>query len=275
MNTTDITGSMCTWEDEPGAEVSEQAPAGDASEPGDPGDTNTPATESITEPEPTEPDATIDWNGELENLRTTPWYADLPEPVQAALISGLEAKYKAYEQGYQGKYQKLAASQKALEAEKAAAAAQLEEAQELRRQAQALFYADPDQPDPRIADLEERARKLEAEHQSAQEIVKRYEAQQVDALEARLQKEYVDIYDNDEALGAWVDLVKAGRSEEIAAKMVRAAYPPPPEPEPEPQPEEPPKDVLAANEGGAHTGVLPRKAETYAEVMRRHQREAG
>jgi len=65
-----------------------------------------------TEPEDMEPPEAIDWNGELEGLKSSEWFSTLDEDVRDGLLKGLENKYQNWQRGYTSKFQDISKQRK-------------------------------------------------------------------------------------------------------------------------------------------------------------------
>lgn len=57
----------------------------------------------------------VDWNGEIESLRTSDWYRSLDPKAGDPLLRGIEAKYQNYERRYKPAYETQARRQKELD----------------------------------------------------------------------------------------------------------------------------------------------------------------
>jgi uncharacterized protein YlxW (UPF0749 family) len=213
----------------------------------------------------------IDWNGELESLQGAEWLATLDEPTRAAIIEGIEAKYRNYNKGYQRKYGELAQQRRAYDAEiqqvRDESAAAMQAAQELRDEATRLWYEGGEGADPaQLQALQQRISELEAAAVERQSQLDRYEQADVDQLVERMQKELPDIYENDDALEMYVRLLESEIPDAQAITMTRAIY------QPNTPPTRPsiPASVEAAGRGDAGAGVTPKRALTFDEVMSYH-----
>ena len=71
----------------------------------------TEATETVEEAP-----AVIDWNGELDSLKSAEWLSDVDEGLRDALLRGIERKFRNFERGYTTSYQENANTRRSLDA---------------------------------------------------------------------------------------------------------------------------------------------------------------
>lgn len=59
--------------------------------------------------------AVIDWNGELDGIKESTWFAGLDETSQSGILTGLESKYRNWQRGYTKAFQDNATRRKELD----------------------------------------------------------------------------------------------------------------------------------------------------------------
>jgi hypothetical protein len=60
--------------------------------------------------------AVIDWNGELDSLKSAEWMSDVDEALRDRLLRGIERKFRNFERGYTTSYQENANTRRTLDA---------------------------------------------------------------------------------------------------------------------------------------------------------------
>ena len=255
--------------------------------------------------------AVFDWNGELESMRDSDWLKRFNEDDQAAILTGVEAKYGHWQRGYTGKYQDIAKARRQIEIQQA-------ETREQELRAQRWFHGDVDPMLSKQKELDEMKiahksalgalrREAEEAHEKAlaahgmsmQEaaeardaaILKHTETEtrlnaiekaesdaKIDHLDKWLSTEHSHIYQSDEAFQELTDLLRAKTPPEKAVKMVYALHPAPePEapPAPEPEPDAVPESMKLMNMGPETvTNTEPVDNRSYAERMDAMRKEA-
>jgi len=256
----------------------------------------------------TAPDA-IDWNGELEGLKSSEWFSTLDEDVRDGLLKGLENKYQNWQRGYTSKFQdiskqrrELADQTKRVRAEEAKVQRWLhgdvDPLHEKQREIDELQVAHKAALDMLRREFTEAHEKLENSHGSAmEEAVKAREVaeariasfeeaaaaaekqkidEEVTLLEQKLVKEAPEIYENEKAFSRYIALRHGGDTHDEAIEALLPLYrkqeaAPPPEPEPEPVPE----GMKLMNMGpDSSAATETAKIHSYDEIMEQRRKEA-
>jgi seryl-tRNA synthetase len=139
--------------------------------------------------------------------------------MRASFRGGYERKLKAYDQGYQAKFQSLATERQSLAAERQ----KLQEEYREREQAiQAMLYGDQDP----TKEWQEKLAATQAEAKTWQEKAEAHEAQQRSAMAEALitdaETDMPDVFGDDKLFNRYLDLVLAGTPVVEAKTMVRA-----------------------------------------------------
>jgi hypothetical protein len=269
------------------------------------------AEESIDAPEETVP-AVYDWNGELDALKGSDWFASLDDPVKNAVLQGLETKHNHWQRGYNDKFKEMSAGRRKLDLREKDV-----RDQEIRVQRWLNGDVDP------LAEKQKEIDELKTMHRSAmetlrnefdettrkaqeasqselQEIIKERESlrQAADArkqLEAEaaekemdaavrefdswLEETASDIKSNPEAHNALVALIMQDIDPRDAVGMVRQKWPlpqaePEPTPEPAPEPEPVPDGVDMMNMGAGSSGTETGEHRSIEDILDGMRRSA-
>lgn len=136
--------------------------------------------------------AVIDWNGELEGVKSADWYQSLDQNVRDGLLNGLETKYRNWQRGYTKAFQDNAERRKALESR-----AEEVRAQEIR--VQKWLHGDIDPLEDKQKELEQ----LKLTHAAAVEALRAEYANNTEEMKtahstelAKLQEERTKIEQN-------------------------------------------------------------------------------
>ena len=302
------------YEHEEDTDVAEVSDAGDAGDAGaidtsdvgsDTGDSVETADAADSE-EMAPPDA-LDWNGELEGLRTSEWFSTLDADVRDGLRRGLENKYQNWQRGYNSKFQEiskqrreLADQTKRIRAEEAKVQRWLhgdvdpmvekqQEIDEMRAahggaldmlrkeftEAQAkLENSHGDALTAAVKAREEAEARIAQFEEVAASAEKRQLNEKVDILEQKLVNEAPEIYEK--AFGRYIALRRGGDTHEEALEALLPIYrvqeaAPPPEPQPEPVPE----GMKLMNMGpDSSSATEPAKLHVYEDIMAQRRKEA-
>jgi hypothetical protein len=262
-----------------------------------------------TEPEDMEPPEAIDWNGELEGLKSSEWFSTLDEDVRDGLLKGLENKYQNWQRGYTSKFQDISKQRKEVSDQLQRVRAEEAKVQrwlhgdvdpmvEKQREIDELQVAHKAAMDMLRKEFADAQEKLEGSHGTAlEEAVKAREAaeeritafeeaaaakekekieEEVDLLEQKLVKEAPEIYENKKAFGRYIALRTGGDTHEEALEALLPLYrkqaaAPAPEPVPEPVPE----GMKLMNMGpDSSAAVETDKMRSYTEIMEQRRKEA-
>ena len=304
------------YEHEEDTDVAEVSDAGDAGDAGaidtsdvgsDTGDSVETADAADSE-EMAPPDA-LDWNGELEGLRTSEWFSTLDADVRDGLRRGLENKYQNWQRGYNSKFQEiskqrreLADQTKRIRAEEAKVQRWLhgdvDPMVEKQQEIDEMRAAHGGALDMLRKEFTEAQAKLENSHGDAltaavkaretaeariaqfEEVAasaeKRQLNEKVDILEQKLVNEAPEIYENEKAFGRYIALRRGGDTHEEALEALLPIYrvqeaAPPPEPQPEPVPE----GMKLMNMGpDSSSATEPAKLHVYEDIMAQRRKEA-
>ena len=239
--------------------------------------------------------ASPEWNGEVEAIKTQPWWEQVPAAARGSIESGLRTVRKGWQSAYdKHRMEKIAP----LEQSVAELTKQLEAAQNQRTLFSDLL-AEDEQNGPLVKQIEGLTASLVASQKERDDYKAQVEAFSVERTETATvdymrghETKYPDIYGDFEvvedgtAKGAYVRFVKLlddGVDEEEAAAMVRAllARKNPQAPAPAPAPvaapgAAPPRTVVlppsVANmqrSGPTASSTSRERTETFEEVKRR------
>lgn len=304
-------------EDTDVVEVSEggDAEAVDTSDVGSDSDvSNSDAGEAVeaadaTEPEDMEPPKAIDWNGELEGLKSSEWFSTLDEDVRDGLLKGLENKYQNWQRGYTSKFQDISKQRKEVAEQVQRVRAEEAKVQrwlhgdvdpmvEKQREIDELQVAHKAALDMLRKEFTDAQEKLEGSHGSAlDEAIKAREAaeeritafeeaaaaeekkrieEEVDLLEQKLVKEAPEIYEDKKAFNRYIALRGGGDTHEEAIEALLPLYrKQEAAAEPDPEPEPVPEGMKLMNMGPDSSAAAEAdKTRTYDDIMEKMRKDA-
>jgi hypothetical protein len=225
-----------------------------------------------------------EWNGELESIKSQPWWSTLPEQARATVENGLKSKYGNWQRGYQSKFEEFKKGQQSWQQEKSELQKSLDAAKDNGEWLQRLLGSDDSTAElnEKISSLtkalEEKDGSLSSLQRERDEWQNRYlsyeeqvVAKEAEVFDAKFKADFPDIYEDykvDEAgneSGAFANflkLIEAGYDSDTAAKMTRAIMPQKPQP-PGPRKVEPPPSVRASKAPG--DGPNPTSTRTAKE----------
>jgi hypothetical protein len=225
-----------------------------------------------------------EWNGELESIKSQPWWSTLPEQARATVENGLKSKYGNWQRGYQSKFDEFKKGQQSWQQEKSELQKSLESAKDNGEWLQRLLGSDDstaelnDKISSLTKALEEKdgsLSSLQRERDEWQNKFLSYEeqvvAKEAEAFDAKFKADFPDIYEDysvDEggnesgAFAHFLRLLESGFDSDTAAKMTRAVMPQKPQP-PGPRKVEPPPSVRASKAPG--DGPSPTNTRTAKE----------
>lgn len=228
--------------------------------------------------------ASSEWNGELDSLKTQPWWSTLPEQARATVENGLKSKYGNWQRGYQSKFEEFKKGQQSWQQEKAELQKSLESAKDNGEWLQRLLGSDDSMAElnEKISSLTKALEEkdgslssLQRERDEWQNKFLSYEeqvvAKEAEAFDAKFKADFPDIYEDysvDEggnesgAFAHFLRLLESGFDSDTAAKMTRAVMPQKPQP-PGPRKVEPPPSVRASKAPG--DGPNPTSTRTSKE----------
>lgn len=228
--------------------------------------------------------ASSEWNGELDSLKTQPWWSTLPEQARATVENGLKSKYGNWQRGYQSKFEEFKKGQQSWQQEKAELQKSLESAKDNGEWLQRLLGSDDSMAElnEKISSLTKALEEkdgslssLQRERDEWQNKFLSYEeqvvAKEAEAFDAKFKADFPDIYEDysvDEggnesgAFAHFLRLLESGFDSDTAAKMTRAVMPQKPQP-PGPRKVEPPPSVRASKAPG--DGPSPTNTRTAKE----------
>ncbi len=241
------------------------------------------------------------WNLDASPIDQEPWWADLSDDARARVRSGIDGKIKAYAKGFTTKTTALAEERKRLQeevarerkstlqmlygeldpvAEKDRELTTLrEEMEKTRAEMESLTGKAKEEARAEYAEqlreLEELRGKAQTWEQQRQEQEARAWKEKEDAFLADLEKNAPDIFEDTDAYADYCTLIAAGRTPEVAIRMVRASLPEAPPVPPEPTPEEvPPTMRMMGSGGGGNLDVAHANRDPLSEVFRREMAKA-
>jgi len=272
------------------SEVVQDTVAQEASSPSETGSGDaSPAASTTTGGE----DAASAWNGELESLKSQPWWASLPENVRSSVEGGLKSKHATWQRGYQTKFEEFKKGQQSWQQEKAALEKSVAEAKDHSAWVERLLGSDDSASElnakieslsKALSEKDSTLSALERERDEWKTRLVTYE-EQVAAKEAeyfdnKFKTDYPDIYNDysvDEngtesgAFSHFLKLIESGFDSDAAAKMTRAIMPPPVQ-APGPRKVEPPPSIRAQTAPGTRpnpsTTQSSREFTSYDEAIR-------
>jgi hypothetical protein len=243
-----------------GGDVSPQQGAASAAEPA--AGLASPAAATSTEAAPSA--SSFDWNGELESLGKTDWWAKVPNDLRTSIESGLKAKYGNWQRGYQSKFDEFKKGQQTWEQERDQMRSEMEKVKQNRDWFEKMLSADDTTAEMqgKLAELEKSLQEREA---GINDWKGRYEALETEIANReaeteleKLKSNYPDIYEDyreDEngaptgAFAEYLKLLENGYDTDRAARMVRAVMPQAPQP-PGPRSVEVPPSVRLSQPAG-------------------------
>jgi len=258
----------------------------------------------VTTPE--EPPSPFEWSGEIDNLKSSEWFAGLDDRVQRTLLNGVEDKYKNWQRGYTKSFQENSDRRKTLDARE-------QEIRDQEARVQKWLYGDVDPLKEKQAEID----RMKSDRESAIKALREeYDAnvakinethgteksdfmdkiqgferaeverkaqlaaaektaheQAVVNLEKELNEKAPDVMKNDAAFFAFANIVKVGFSVDDALTMTRAKFPAPEKAAP-PKPEEPPASVKLMNMDNGAGGTVSGDSRSYEEMMEKMRRDA-
>lgn len=262
-----------------------------------------------TDSEDMAPPEAIDWNGELEGLKSSEWFSTLDEDVRDGLLKGLENKYQNWQRGYTSKFQDISKQRKEVSDQLQRVRAEEAKVQrwlhgdvdpmiEKQREIDELQVAHKAALDMLRKEFTDAQEKLEGSHGSAlEEAIKAREAaetritefeevaaaaekqqieEEVTLLEQKLVKEAPEIYEDEKAFGRYIALRHGGDTHEEALEALLPLYrkqeaAPAPDPEPEPVPE----GMKLMNMGPDSSAAAESdKVRSYEDIMEQRRKEA-
>lgn len=222
-----------------------------------------PAAATGTEAAPSASTGT-EWNGELESLTKSDWWAKVPNDLRSSIESGLKSKYSNWQRGYQNKFDEFKKGQQTWEQERAQFQSEMDKVKANRDWFEKLLNAD-DSTNEMQSKLSELQRSLDEREAGVKDWQGRYESLQMEIANReaeteleKLKSNYPDIYNdyNEDESGAptgafaeYLKLLENGYDTDRAAKMVRAVMPQAPQP-PGPRTVEVPASVRLAQPAG-------------------------
>lgn len=287
-------------------------------------DTSTEAIEATAEPvevtetveasstEDAEVESVIDWNGEIDALKSANWFENLEPKLQNALLEGLDNKYKNWQRGYTDKFQEMGVRRKALDAKEADIRQQeqrvqqwlhgdidpLQEKQKEIDELKTMHRAAIDTLKGEFADATEKAQnssKAELqesiqERESLRQRIEQFESQAKAAEEAEVNQAIEEfdtwvktsspeVHSNDDAFKLLCELCAARVEPAEALDMVNfkfklGEYAPKEEVAPEPEPEVVPQSIDMMNMGTNASGTKTAESRDFTSIMRNLRNQA-
>jgi hypothetical protein len=297
-------------------DVSDAAPVETAAEPveaAEPVDTaeSVEAVEAAPEAE-SEVESVVDWNGEVDSLRSSDWFTALDDKLQSALMEGLNTKYSNWQRGYTDKFQEMSTRRKALDAKEQDVRQQeqrvqkwlhgdidpLEEKQKEIDELKAMHRSAIDTLRSEFADATEKAQnsskselqQIIEERETLRQQIETWESRAKEAEEAEIENAVAEfdtwvketspqVHENDDAFKLLCDLCTASVDPAEAMDMVNhkfkmGQYAPQAEAEPEPEPEPVPEAIGMMNMGTSASGTEEAEARDFASIMKNLRSQA-
>lgn len=170
-----------------------------------------------------------DWMTDLNAVEREDWYTALPEDVRPKVKLGIESRAKAWEKGFNQKFQEFSTHRKTYSERERAWE---QEKQELVRRASLFDSLMTGDDDPRIKDYETKVKEYEtklaevaSERDTYRTKYSEWEQREVEREADRFIASYGDIVGDEKAFGKMNALMSTGQfTEEEAAGVVRGMF---------------------------------------------------
>lgn len=194
-------------------------------------------------------DTPSEWDGTFDTLSTQPWYTGIPEKARPHFQSWHEA---TSERDF---YKKIADG----DPDKSA------------------YMAEREADKTRLADLERQLAEAGQSKKDLEELRAKITEEKVMQEFAEVRKTYPDIVDheNPKVFDAFMDLLEAGKSQAVAARMVRAEFEIAPAPAPSASAAQPSGNTSASAPTKTREVVLPKSEQAMSDTSNTPRPEKG
>jgi hypothetical protein len=262
--------------------------------------------------EDAEVESVIDWNGEIDALKSANWFEALDAKLQNTLLDGLNNKYKNWQRGYTDKFQEMGVRRKSLDAKEADIRQQeqrvqqwlhgdidplqekqkeIDELKTMHRSAIATLKNEFNEATEKAqnssqSELQESIQEREALRQQIGQFEAQAKAaeeaevnQAIDEFDTWVKTSSPEVHSNDDAFKLLCELCAARVEPSEALDMVNfkfklGEYAPKPEVAPEPEPEVVPQSIDMMNMGTNASGTKTAEARDFTSIMRNLRNQA-
>lgn len=283
------------------AEPAEDAAADDAAE------ESVDAADDAAEAAPADgvevPPEIFNWNGEVDEMKASEWFAGLDLSVRSSLLQGMEKKYRNFERGFTKAFQETASRRKTLDRRE-------QDIRDQEMRVQQWLHGDIDPLEEKQKEIDSmkqshvaaigalrdehtnavekaqigRANEIEELITARDEALQRIAANEAEiaavndaTIEARtlkveswLKEEAADVYNDEESLFYFCALMSIGASEQTALDMVRGGKPP----EERAVAEDVPAAIEMMDSGGTAGGTESQDTRGFEDMFESLRREA-